>query len=140
MLCQVHAIGKVVRPLLADLVIYVSGFMKTFPNCTLEVTRYSILKILKQYNQPKIEHAKKLTQKVDYFTAFENFPSTECWSQNLLYKKLEKFGWLDVSGSIRDVYIGWVAGMDWQEKVMVQNGGMALVKPNNQPGGVVLAP
>jgi len=33
-----------------------------------------------------------------------------------------------------------VAGMDWQEKVTVQNCGRALVKPKNQPGGVVLAP
>ena len=41
-------------------------------------------------------------------------------------------------GSIRDVFIGW--GMDWREKVTVQNCGRALVKPKNQPGGVVLAP
>ena len=33
---------------------------------------------------------------------------------------------------------GW--GMDWQEKVMVQNCGRALVKLKNRPGGVVLAP
>ena len=31
-------------------------------------------------------------------------------------------------------------GMDWQENVIVQNCGRALVKPKNQPGGVVLAP
>jgi len=42
--------------------------------------------------------------------------------------------------SIRDVFIGWGWGMDWQEKVKVQNCGRALVKPKNQPGGVVLAP
>jgi len=29
--------------------------------------------------------------------------------------------------------------MDWWEKVTVQNCGRALVKPKNQPGGVVLA-
>jgi len=30
--------------------------------------------------------------------------------------------------------------MEWQEKVIVQNCGRELVKPKNQPGGVVLAP
>jgi len=30
--------------------------------------------------------------------------------------------------------------MDWREKVIVQNCGRVLVKPKNQPGGVVLAP
>ena len=39
-----------------------------------------------------------------------------------------------------DVYIGWVAGDGLVEKVTVQNCGRALVKPKNQPGGVVLAP
>ena len=34
---------------------------------------------------------------------------------------------------------GWW-GMDWQEKVIVQNCSRALMKPKNQPGGVVLAP
>jgi len=34
---------------------------------------------------------------------------------------------------------GWW-GMDWQEKVTVQNCGRALVKPKNQPEGTVLAP
>ena len=29
--------------------------------------------------------------------------------------------------------------MDWQEKIIVQNCDRALVKPKNQPGGVVLA-
>jgi len=29
--------------------------------------------------------------------------------------------------------------MDWQEKVTVQNSGRTLVKPKNQPGGVLLA-
>jgi len=54
--------------------------------------------------------------------------------------KMEKFGWLDVQGSIRDVYIGQVAGDELAEKVIVQNCGRPLVKPKNQPGGVVLAP
>ena len=44
-----------------------------------------------------------------------------------------------MQGSIRDVFIGWVAGMDWREKVTVQNCARALVKPKNQPGRVVLA-
>ena len=34
---------------------------------------------------------------------------------------------------------GW-QGMDRQEKVTVQNCAGVLVKPKNQPGGVVLAP
>jgi len=34
---------------------------------------------------------------------------------------------------------GW-RGMDWWEKVTVQNCGRALVKSKNQPGGVLLAP
>jgi len=34
---------------------------------------------------------------------------------------------------------GW-RGMDWREKATVQHCGRALVKPQNQPGGVVLAP
>ena len=56
---------------------------------------------------------------------------------------LKKIGGLDVGGSIRDVFIGWGGGMfslggrrgiDWREKVTVQNCGRALVKPKNQPG------
>ena len=54
--------------------------------------------------------------------------------------KKEKFGWLDVQGNIRDVYIDWVVGDGLDGKVIVQNCGRALVKPKNQPGGVVLAP
>jgi len=49
----------------------------------------------------------KLTQKVDHFTMFKSFPSISCHSQK---NNLEKFGWLDMRGSIRDVFIGWVAG------------------------------
>ena len=80
----------------------------------------------------------KLTQKVDHFTVFKSFPGTSCYAQKFPPNNLEKIGWLDVRGSIRDVFIGW--GMDWREKVTVQNCGRALVKPKNQPGGVVLAP
>ena len=82
----------------------------------------------------------KLTQKVDHFTVFKSFPSTSCCSQKFLPNNLEKISWLDVRGSIRDVFIGWGRGMDWREKVTVQNCGRALVKPKNQPGGAVLAP
>ena len=42
-------------------------------------------------------------------------------------------------GSIRDVFIGWLVGSDWLEKVKFQNCGKALVKPKNQPGWAVLA-
>ena len=60
----------------------------------LEVTRYSILKILKHcYNQPRIVSMQtKLTQKVDYFTVFESFPSTSCCSQKVPPNKLA--GWM----------------------------------------------
>jgi len=36
--------------------------------------------------------------------------------------------------------LGGGQGMGWQEKVTVQNCGRSLMKPKNQPGGVVLAP
>jgi len=36
--------------------------------------------------------------------------------------------------------LGGGRGMDWQEKVTVQNVGRELVKPKNQPEGVLLAP
>jgi len=52
----------------------------------------------------------KLTQKVDHFTVFESFPSTSCCSHKFPPNKIEKIGWLDVRGSIRDAYIGWVVG------------------------------
>jgi len=77
----------------------------------------------------------KLTQKVDHFTVFNSFPSTGGCSHKLPPNNLLKIRWLDVRGSIRDVFIGWVQRMDWQEKVTVQNCGRALVKPKNQPGG-----
>ena len=79
----------------------------------------------------------KLTQKVDHFTVFKSFPYS-CCSQKFLPSNLEKIDWLDVRGSISDVFIG--RGMDWWEKVTVHNCGRALVKPKNQPGRVVLAP
>ena len=79
----------------------------------------------------------KLTQKVDHFTVFESLLSTSCCSQKILPDK--KIGWLDMRGSIRDVFLGWVVGMDWREKFTAQNCGRALVKPKNQPGGAVLA-
>ena len=49
----------------------------------------------------------KPTQKADQFTVFE---SSSCCSHKFLPNKIEKIGWLDVRGSIREVYIGWVAG------------------------------
>jgi len=51
---------KSIRPLLDGkcmymyCVMYVTGFMETVPNRTLGVTRLSILKISKHYNQPGI--------------------------------------------------------------------------------------
>jgi len=52
----------------------------------------------------------KLTQKVDHFTMFKSYPGTSCCSQRFPPNNLEKVGWLDVRGSIRHVFIGWVAG------------------------------
>ena len=85
----------------------------------------------------------KLTQKVDHFTVFEGLPSTSCCSQKFSSNNLEKIGWLDVWGSIRDVFIGWMHGRRWTGKkrlYTVQNCGRALVKHKNQREGVVLAP
>jgi len=69
--------------------------METIPSRTLEVTRYSILKILKHYNQPRIVSKQtKLTQKVDHFTVFESFSSTSCCSHKFPPNKIEKLaGW-----------------------------------------------
>jgi len=50
----------------------------------------------------------KLTQKVDHFTVFKSFPS--CCSQKFAPNSLEKIGWLDVRGSIENVFIEWVVG------------------------------
>jgi len=44
----------------------------------------------------------KLTQKVEHFTVFKSFPSTSCCSQEFPPNSLEKIGWLDVRGSIRE--------------------------------------
>jgi len=75
-----------------------------YGNHKLEVTRKSIVKILKHYNQPGIvSWQTKLTQKVDHFIVFESFPSTNCCSNKFMPNKKEKFGWLDMQGSIRDV-------------------------------------
>ena len=68
--------------------------------------------------------------KVDHFTVFESFPITAHTSSHQI--RLKRIGLLDMRGSIRDVYTGWVVGMDWQEKIIVQNCGRALVKPKNQ--------
>jgi len=72
----------------------------------------------------------KLTQKVDYFTVFESFPSTSCCSQKFPPNETEKIGWLDLRGCVTDVYIGKVAGDGL--KIIVQNCGRVLVKPKNQ--------
>ena len=82
----------------------------------------------------------ELTQKLDHFTVFKSFPSTSCCSQKILPNNLEKIGWLDVLGVSGMFSLGRGRGMDWLEKVTVKNCGRALVKPKNQPGGVVLAP
>ena len=74
----------------------------------------------------------KLTQKLDHFTVFESFPSTIATHRSSRQKN-----WL--VGCARMFSLGR-AGVDWREKVTVQNCGRALVKPTNQPGGVVLAP
>jgi len=81
----------------------------------------------------------KVTQKVDHFTVFNSFPSTSGCSQKfpITYKKIR---WLDVRGSIRDVFIGWVGGGVLAGKIIFQNCGRAPVKPKNQLGGAVLAP
>jgi len=52
----------------------------------------------------------------------------------------KKDSWMNVRGSIRDVYIGWVVGDGLAGKFYCSNCGRALVKPKNLPGGVVLAP
>ena len=59
----------------------------------------------------------KFTQKVDYFTVFESFPSTSCCSQKFPPNKIEKIGWVDMLGSIRDAHIGRVVGNGLAGKV-----------------------
>ena len=58
-------------------------------------------------------------------------------SRQITYKKIDGWTCEVVSGMFS---LGGWWGMDWQEKVTVQNCGRALVKPKNQPGGAVLAP
>ena len=58
-------------------------------------------------------------------------------SRQITYKKLDGWTCEVVSGMFS---LGGWRGMDWPEKVTLQNGGRALVKPKNQPGGAVLAP
>jgi len=53
--------------------------------------------------------------------------------------KYDRKVWLVECASEMFTLGGWWE-MDWWEKMIVQNGGRALVKPKNQPGGVVLAP
>ena len=82
----------------------------------------------------------KLTQKVDHFTVFKSSPRTSCCSQKFLPNKIEKLaGWMCEVVSGMFTLGGWW-GMNWWEKVIVQNCGRALVKFKNQPGWVVLAP
>ena len=78
----------------------------------------------------------KLIQKFDHFTVFKSFPSTGCCSQKFPPNNLEKMaGWTcEVVSGMFSLGGGW--GMDWREKVTVQNCGRALVKPKNQPGGL----
>jgi len=65
----------------------------------------------------------KLTQKVEHFTVVKSFPSTSYYPQNFLPNNLEKISWLDVRGSIRDVFIGlgagWTGGKRLQFKIVV---------------------
>jgi len=75
----------------------------------------------------------KLTQKVDHFTVFES-----CCSQKFLPNKIEKIGWLGMQDS-RDVYIGWMVGNGLVGKCYSSNCDRALVKPQNQPGGFLMA-
>ena len=62
----------------------------------------------------------KLTQKVDHLTVFESFPSTSCCSHKFPPNKIDKIGWLDVRGSIREVYIAWVGGGGWTGEKRLQ--------------------
>ena len=73
----------------------------------------------------------KLTQKVDCFTVFESFPSTGCCLQKFLPKRIKKLaGWMCEVVSGMFALGGW-QGMDWQDKIIVQNCGRALVNPKN---------
>ena len=71
----------------------------------------------------------KLTQKVDYFTVFESFPSTSCCSEKFPPNKIGNLAsWKCevISGMFT---LGGQWEMEWQAKVIVQNDGRAQVKP-----------
>jgi len=76
----------------------------------------------------------KLCQQVSYNSRIILTKSVTYYSQN--YSGIIGSS-LVVSGMFS---LGVRRGMDWREKVTVQSCGRALVTPNNQPGGVVLAP
>ena len=93
----------------------------------------------------------KLTQTSDHFTVFKSFPSTSCCSQKLPPNNLAGWTYEVVSARVVNTlpilyYELLVSGMfslggGWTcRKRLVQNCGKVLVKPKNQPGGVVLAP
>jgi len=64
---------------------------------------------------------------------FESFPSTIA-----AHRSSHQISWVREVVSGMFTLGGW-EGMDWREKVIVQNCGRALVKPENQPGEVELA-
>ena len=78
--CLLHRYNTVLaKQLFAMSHLFVTGFMETDPNRTLETT---ILKISIHYNQPRIVSTRmKLTQKVVRFTVFNSFLSTSGCSQ-----------------------------------------------------------
>ena len=84
-------------------------------------SHFGSYEILKHYNQSRIVSTQmKLTQKVDHFTVFESFPSTSCCSHKFPPNKIEKIGWLDVWGNIRDVYIGWEGRWTGRKKLQLK--------------------
>ena len=83
----------------------------------------------------------KLTQKlVRQFHCVENYPSASCFSQMFLPNKIQKIGWLMCEIWYQGcLHLGGWREIDWREKFIVQNCGWALVKPESQPGGFMLA-
>jgi len=79
----------------------------------------------------------KLTQKLLCLRASLALAAAHRSSGQITWKKLA--GWTCEVVSELFSLGGWW-GMDWWEKVTAQNCGRALVKPKNQPGGVVLTP
>ena len=76
----------------------------------MHIDSYEIIDF-QDFNAPKnMSTHTKLTQKVNHFTVFKSFSSTSCCSQKFPPNNLEKNRLLDVQGSIRDVFIEWVAG------------------------------